>query len=113
MAPPGRSVERADLARPRRVALVEQHQLADETLLYLPDAGTIVVINGSARMIWDLCDGARTVRDIVDEILERLELADLTIVAALDRDVRTTVAELSGHGLLGESRRADDSPSSP
>jgi hypothetical protein len=41
-------------------------ELADEILLYRPTTHTAIHLNGMAAAIWKLCDGTRTINDIVD-----------------------------------------------
>jgi pyrroloquinoline quinone biosynthesis protein D len=51
-------------------AIVRRHDRArDADLLLLPER--VVVLKGRAAAVLDLCDGVRSVRDIVGELAER------------------------------------------
>ncbi|MFG2553456.1 pyrroloquinoline quinone biosynthesis peptide chaperone PqqD [Streptomyces sp. NPDC048581] len=51
-------------------AIVRRHDpVRDADLLLLPER--VGVLTGSAEAVVDLCDGSRSVRDIVDELTER------------------------------------------
>ena len=43
----------------------ELAELDGESLLYSPDKMTMVYLNGSAAAIWRLCNGERTVEEII------------------------------------------------
>ena len=48
---------------------VEAEPMEEELLLYEARAERVTSLNGSAALIWHLCDGSRTVSDII-ELLE-------------------------------------------
>jgi hypothetical protein len=67
---------------------------------YIYDPGGVMrILNTSASAIWRLCDGTRTVTDLVAE-LGRNHDADPDVLAA---DVVATVDELLRLGLLGQA----------
>ncbi len=43
-------------------------QIGDETLLYDMQGGTIHILNKTAHMIWDLCNGHYSEDDIQNEL---------------------------------------------
>ncbi|MFF4253611.1 pyrroloquinoline quinone biosynthesis peptide chaperone PqqD [Streptomyces sp. NPDC001663] len=67
-------------------AIVLRHDRArDADLLLLPER--VVVLKGGAGTIVGLCDGTRSVRDIVDELAERFPGSSVTtdVPAFLER----------------------------
>ena len=76
---------------------VEAHQLPDESLLLFAQSGsTAVPVNKSGAKIWELCDGARTVDEIVDELASFYEAPR----SQIEQDAREFLAALVRHGLL-------------
>ena len=76
-------------AKPRRVAAAQPYALSDEMVLYSPRDEAAYVFNASARAMWELCDGTRTVSQISRELAEvaSSNVADVQedVVAALLR----------------------------
>ncbi|MGQ0551675.1 MAG: HPr-rel-A system PqqD family peptide chaperone [Planctomycetota bacterium] len=64
--------------------------------LHDPATGQVHFLNESAALIWELCDGTRTVSDITQEVA-RLYARPVELVAS---DVDRVVAELRASGLL-------------
>lgn len=52
--------------KPRRRADYRLEQLEGELLLYHPSRSQILYCNQTAALIWHLCDGRRTVQEIID-----------------------------------------------
>ena len=52
--------------RPRRCADVQLATLDDEAVLYHPARKTALALNATASSIWQLCDGERTLIEIID-----------------------------------------------
>lgn len=44
-----------------------------ETLIFDPDTGNILVLNPTASLIWQLCDGKHSTSQLVSEILQKFE----------------------------------------
>ena len=91
-------------ASPRMRKDVLQREVEDELLLYDPKSGETLLLNASAAVIADLCDGTRGAEQIADAIVAVLETADRTVVVD---DVTKTVDELRAKGML----EAPDDPS--
>ncbi len=81
---------------PRSATGVEMEVVDSEVLLYHPQQTRAVYLNPTAALIWGLCDGARTVRDIIRLIGESYPDAgtDLT------DDVLATLTQLQESGVL-------------
>lgn len=83
-------------ARPNRAADVRVYPLGDESLVYVPAAAVAYALNRSARAIFELCDGRRTVADIGRDCAQSLGCAS----DALLPDVEHAVSELREAGLV-------------
>jgi len=79
-------------------------EMESENLLYRLGAHKAIHLNDSATLIWKLCDGSRTVQDIID--LLKKEYPDSE--AAVDGDVREAIALLVSEGALLEAHDAND-----
>jgi pyrroloquinoline quinone biosynthesis protein D len=80
---------------PRPAADVEAEVLEGEVLLYHPWQTRAVYLNATAAVIWGLCDGNRSVREIIRVIGESYPGA-----ATLTDDVLVTLKELQENGVL-------------
>lgn len=71
-------------------------QLDDELLLYHPTKTTTVYMNQTASIVWQLCDGKRTVGEITELLRESFPEAgdELTV------DVEKTLDTFSQHGAI-------------
>lgn len=93
---------------PHKKAGVMAQQVLDEMVLYDGNTEMGYSLNASARFIWDLCDGERTLSSICEEIAQDLEIEP----AMLHDDVLTTVTELLKLGLLKTSMQTSASAGS-
>lgn len=59
--------------KPEREPRCAWNVLGDQTLIIHPTLGTITSVNGTGAEVWDLCDGATSVRQIVGRLRERYE----------------------------------------
>ena len=84
------------LLRPKRRADVLLANLDDETLLYHPEWMTAFALNSTALSIWQLCDGERTIAQIVELLQEVYPEEAATMPAEVEASVRT----LSSHGVI-------------
>jgi pyrroloquinoline quinone biosynthesis protein D len=82
------------VTRPRLAtgALLRYDEVREEHLLLVPEGA--VRLNASAAEVLELCDGERSVDDIVGLLTERYEQADLA------DDVRELVDGMAQRGLL-------------
>jgi PqqD family protein of HPr-rel-A system len=76
---------------------VLSREVEDELLLYDPRSGETLLLNASAAVIADLCDGERDPEAIARAILDAVPDADAAIVRA---DVHKTIDELRAKGML-------------
>jgi hypothetical protein len=85
-----------DRTLPRRASGVQGKDLGDEFLFYDHGGDRVHVLNETARTIYMLCDGNRTVEQIVREFARTYELDDETA----ERDTRETITRLVECGLI-------------
>ncbi len=67
-----------------------------ERVVYEPSSHEVVVLNGTASLIFDLCDGSRTHDDLVSELVRRYA-APREVLA---RDLASTLSHFAAKGLL-------------
>ncbi len=53
---------------PRRVGRVVQHEIDGEIVLYDPKRNRVHTLNPTAAVIWQLCDGSRTVDQLAEDM---------------------------------------------
>lgn len=73
-------------------------ELDDEILLYRPSTHKAIHLNETAAAIWKLCDGTRTVKDLVDCLLPEFPSAE----ARISHEVQETIELLLRDGALVE-----------
>ncbi len=71
--------------------------IGGETLLYSADDEAIHILNPTAQLIWELCNGEHTAEDIERAVRASFSGADEHDVAG---DVRRALAVFAGKGLL-------------
>lgn len=79
---------------------VEVYRLLDETILYYPEQDAVLSLNRTARAIWEMCDGTRSLLKMSQELGQELgctiDVAYITILPG----VETTVKQLRELGVL-------------
>jgi hypothetical protein len=83
--------------KPRQTPDFRLEQLDGELLLYHPGQTTIMYCNPTASLIWGLCDGQRSVQDIIALLSAAYEQA----AAAVAADVKATLEQFHQHGAIG------------
>jgi hypothetical protein len=82
--------------QPYRRGGIREYPLLDEMVLYFPEKEAAFSLNSSAKVIWELCDGRRTLADICRDLGGRLGCPADYLVA----DVEDAVGRLRTLGLL-------------
>jgi Coenzyme PQQ synthesis protein D (PqqD) len=82
--------------RPRRREGASAVELDDNLALYDDVGQLLILLNTSAASVWELCDGAVTIDDMVQALVEAHD-ADAGVI---ELDVRQTVRKLADLGLL-------------
>ncbi len=80
---------------PVPVAGVEMEVVEGEVLLYHPQQTRAVYLNPTAAVVWGLCDGSRSIGDIIRVLGESYPDAD-----SLTDDVLATLNQLQESGVL-------------
>ena len=67
-----------------------------EMLLYNPENATTLHLNGPSIVVWELCDGKRSVQDIIDMVMEAYpDQSD-----QISNDVQSVIKDLSSRTVL-------------
>ena len=77
-------------------------EMDGENLLYRLGGHKAIHLNDTATVIWKLCDGSRTVQDIIDLLTKEYPGAETAVAA----DVREAIELLVSEGALLEVDRA-------
>ena len=92
----------------RREDVIYKQLNEADAILYDLETGCLHVLNSTAMLIWEACDGAHTLEDMVAVIKEQHARIDNRDVA---KDVRVTLDTFAAQGLLqqgGHSIAAGD-----
>lgn len=73
-------------------------EMDSEILIYRPSTHKAIHLNGTAAVIWKLCDGTRTTEDVVDCLAEQFPNAKSSIA----REVQDAIDQLLRDGALIE-----------
>jgi nucleotide-binding universal stress UspA family protein len=74
-------------------------QLDDNVALYDEVGQLLILLNVSAGVVWDLCDGSTT----VDEMVHQLAAAHPDDATVIGGDVRQTLRKLAELGLVTDA----------
>jgi hypothetical protein len=85
--------------RPVRKPGITVKDIGGETLLYSANEEAIHILNPTAQLIWELCDGEHTVEDMEQAIRANFSVA---IEHDVTGDIRRTLEVFAGKGLLKE-----------
>ena len=88
--------------RPRKNADYYLEQLDDELLLYHLNETKIMYCNQTASLVWHLCDGQRTVEEIIDLLSDAYPESAGTIADDVHAVLRQFV-EFGGIALDGDT----------
>lgn len=89
---------------PRRVGRVAQHEIDGEIVLYDPKRNRVHTLNPTAAVIWQLCDGSRTIDQLADD-MAILYGMDLSLIK---RDLSQVLREFETSHLLRHGTQEDD-----
>jgi pyrroloquinoline quinone biosynthesis protein D len=74
-------------------------EMEDENLLYRLGGHKAIHLNDTATLIWKLCDGSRTVQDIIDLLTKEYPGSETAVAA----DVQEAIELLASEGALLET----------
>jgi len=92
---------RASILAPPRHRQVVKHELDGEAVLFDLRTADTHRLNETALVVWSLCDGRATMRELAEHLSDRYEVAT---AVALD-DVEQLVTRLAELGLLDLRRK--------
>ena len=72
--------------------------VGEDLVLLDPADYRAITLNQWAREIWELCDGRRALREIIEELDRRFDSEP----GRVDREVRQVVSEMVSNGILSE-----------
>lgn len=82
---------------PKRRDDILTQESGDEIMLYDPTADELHILNPTAQLIWELCDGTHSVEQITAEVRGKFTVAADIDVAG---DVAQTLSEFANKKLL-------------
>ena len=85
--------------RPRKCADVLELDMGDGFILYNHDSSLVHHLNPTASVVWQLCDGSATVRQLAEDIALEYQLT----VENVEMQLVTLVADLDALGLLEDA----------
>jgi hypothetical protein len=88
--------------RPRRREGAVSQTAADATIVLDTRRGTYFTLDEVGTVVWDLCDGTRTLDEIVAAVIEAYEVAP----DQAETDIRELLDELAAEELVDGWQRA-------
>ncbi len=82
--------------KPYHVPGYKMEVLDDEVILFNPSSREIFHSNNTGSLVWQMCDGQRTVNDII----QLLSIAYPDSGRQIERDVSDLLQELAQHGAI-------------
>ena len=70
----------------------------NETILYSPITRNVHLVNSTAALIWQACDGTRDLSQIAEIVEDEFETKDESLIR---RDIEKFVSKLKGLDLIG------------
>jgi hypothetical protein len=86
-----------EIEKPQRKPEIMANDLGEQMALYSVEGKAVHVLNPTARLIWDLCDGEHSLEEIEAAIRSSFAVPEGQDVQA---DIQRTVKELSDKNLL-------------
>lgn len=83
--------------KPKRKSDVMMKTVGNESLLYRSDDKSVHVLNRTAKLIWDMCDGEHSLADFESSIRSSFAVPDDYDVM---NDIRQAIQTMSDKGLL-------------
>jgi PqqD family protein of HPr-rel-A system len=81
---------------PRQATRITEYEVGDELVLYDPRNDYAHILNGTAAVVWWLCDGEHTEDQIAGELAAAYDLAPSRVID----DVRNTLETFRKAGLV-------------
>lgn len=81
---------------PRQQESISEYEVGDEVILYDPRSDNVHVLNGTAAVVWWLCDGEHTVEQIAGELAGLYELTPAKVIG----DVQSALDSFKNADLI-------------
>ncbi len=82
--------------KPRRAPGIASRKIGEETVLVSPKTGKVFVLNETGGLIWEMCDGERS----VDQVAAHLAAEFGILPEQAGEDVLGLIQELAKRGLV-------------
>lgn len=82
--------------KPQQTPDYKLELIDDELLLFHPSQTTIIYCNPTASLVWQLCDGERTVADIIHLLKEAYPEAQETLTV----DIQASLDQFAQQGAI-------------
>ena len=83
--------------KPMRKDSVLRGSKGDETVLYNEESGAIHVLNPTALLVWNLCDGEHSIEEIENTMRAEFSVSEDQSVS---KDIEEVIERFSKEGLL-------------
>src|SRR5689334_1751527 len=94
--------------RPRRLENLDIDPAEDGFIIYQPELDRVHFLNPTAVLILELCDGSRSVAEIVDLVQEAYSLEESPVAT-----VNEALEKMKSEGLLADHRAGDSYKEGP
>ena len=82
--------------KPQRTPNYQLEQIDDELLLFHPSETSILYCNATASLVWQLCDGQRTVQEIINLLKDAYPEAEETLAD----DIKSSLDQFAQQGAI-------------
>jgi hypothetical protein len=82
---------------PARKSTIQKGKMGNESVLFDKETGSVHVLNPTADMIWDLCDGRHSIEEIEEVVRGEFRANGEADVAA---DIKNVLERFTKEGLL-------------
>lgn len=86
---------------PCRKSSIEIRDLDEETILYSPATKHVHILNKTALLVWQLCDGQHSIADMAAAIAWTCSLSPGEKVEnKIEQDIRCIINDFEAHGIV-------------
>lgn len=85
---------------PERREGIEAIPVHEDLVLYDGKARNGISLNKTARKVWEMADGSRTLDTMTEEFASQLEITDSEVLAELKSDLEATLVHFQANELL-------------
>jgi hypothetical protein len=91
-----------DKESPCRKSSIMVRDLDEETILYNPDTKHVHVLNKTALLVWQMCDGRHYVADMAESVARACSLppGEQDATTRIKDDVRSIINDFEAQGMV-------------